>query len=172
MKSVYKVYFDRENSVKHTGEGENREFKYDQTQALPQINAEEMDRLKINNELHTDTNYDKRLTTTSSIYENPDISSAEQSYMYQQQQYAQGQYNPNYYGQEYGYGGHIKSPPPELPQLQQLPPPSDIRKSTIQTYTDFQPKNKNPVNSPKQPFVPIEMRSGPARWLRRHCYSP
>ena len=156
MKSVYKVYFDRENSVKHTGEGENREFKYDQTQALPQINAEEMDRLKINNELHTDTNYDKRLTTTSSIYENPDISSAEQSYMYQQQQYAQGQYNPNYYGQEYGYGGQYQGPPPELPQLQQLPPPSDIRKSTIQTYTDFQPKNKNPVNSPKQPFVPIE----------------
>lgn len=154
MKSVYKVYFDRENSMKRTGESEPKEFQYDQTQALPVIDPEEMDRLKINNELHTDTNYNKRLTTSSSIYDTSDLSMQDQAYFYQQQQYAQGHYDPNYYGQN--YSEQYQGPPPELPQLQQLPPPSDIRKSTIQTYTDFHPRNKNPVSSPKQPFVPIE----------------
>jgi hypothetical protein len=57
------------------------------------------------------------------------------------------------------YQQHIQS----LPPLQSLPPASDFRKSTIQTYTDYQPRSKNNnlsqgATSPpmKQPFVPIE----------------
>ena len=53
-----------------------------------------------------------------------------------------------------------QQPQRPLPPLQQLRHPSDLRKSTIQTFTDFKPRHKNQnVTSPpmgKQPFVPIE----------------
>lgn len=150
MKSVYKVYFDRENSTRRPG-AEAHEFKYDDSHALPQIDPEQMDRLKINNELHTNTNYDKRLTATSSIYDNAE----DMQQPYNANYYGQpGPYAPSPYNQYQHY--ELYQPPADLPKLQQLPSASDIRKSTIQTYTDFQPRSKNPVNTPRQPFVPIE----------------
>lgn len=172
MKSVYKVYFDREQSIKQkkynpkddeldTEFEDKYDFKPDLNQPLPAAN---FDNLRINKDLKTDTNYDKRMTTTSSIYtETPIFSNEEQQYFYSQQQFINS--SENYSQQQQP---QFQQPPPQqqqfqqpaqpLPPLQNLPSASDIRKSTIQTYTDFQPRGKNLVTSPtgRQPFVPIE----------------
>lgn len=152
MKSVYKVYFDREKSQNSkSGDARTHEFTPDPDYPLGDL-PHKIDYLRINKELKTDTNYDKRLTTTSSIYsETPIFSSEEQQFYHNQQEFAS---DPNIYQappQQY------QQPPPNLPPLQQLPPPSDIRKSTIQTYTDYRPRTKNQmVQNGRQPFVPIE----------------
>lgn len=152
MKSVYKLYFDRDNSIKRkdsvktskTDEYEaNYEFQADPNQPLPEVNMDQY--LKINKNLQSDTDYGKRLTTTSSIYTDHDEG------ITQQQQYTQYLQDQNF--QQF-YQEHVQS----LPPLQSLPHPSDIRKSTIQTYTDYQPRSKNSAASPpmKQPFNPID----------------
>lgn len=152
MKSVYKVYFDREKSQNSRSGDRSHEFKPDPNYPLGNL-PHQIDYLRINKDLKTDTNYDKRLTTTSSIYsETPIFSSEEQQFYHNQQEFVN---NPNtvYQAPPQQY----QPPPQELPPLQQLPPPSDIRKSTIQTYTDYRPRIKNQVvPNMKQPFVPIE----------------
>lgn len=155
MKSVYKLYFDRDNSIKRKdsiktsnedGYEANYEFKADPDQPLPEVNVDQY--LKVNKNLKVDTNYDKRLTTTSSIYTDheDDFSTQQQQYNH----YLQDQQFQQFYQQ------HVQS----LPPLQSLPHPSDIRQSTIQTYTDYQPRSKGPgAMSPpmqKQPFNPID----------------
>ncbi|ODV78161.1 uncharacterized protein CANTADRAFT_7613 [Suhomyces tanzawaensis NRRL Y-17324] len=151
MKSVYRVYFDGE-STHNPGDEEERGFKVDPSQPLPQINvdgipqAKSDERIRINNELTMDTNYDKRMTTTSSIY--PE--GADQSY------------NQSYEEQHFYEQQHVQ-PPVDLPPLQQLRNASDIRKSTLQTYTDFRPKTKNVVTSPtqKHTFSPVDNWTSP-----------
>lgn len=71
MKSVYNVYFDRTNSVKSVGDvaaAPDATFHADSTQPLPNLDSQ---RFKVNSNLTTDTDYDKRKTTTSSIYDIP-----------------------------------------------------------------------------------------------------
>lgn len=153
MKSVYKVYFDREKSQNSKfGDARTHEFTPDPDYPLGDL-PHKIDYLRINKDLKTDTNYDKRLTTTSSIYsETPIFSSEEQQFYHNQQEFVN---NPNIIYQ--APPQQYQPPPPDLPPLQQLPPPSDIRKSTIQTYTDYRPRTKNQaVPNGKQPFVPIE----------------
>ncbi|KAI5949919.1 hypothetical protein KGF54_005397 [Candida jiufengensis] len=166
MKSVYKVYFDKENN-----ENGDTSFEIDENYPLPQ---------KINDQLQIDTNYDKRYSNTSSVYMDPE--EAQQYQQYQQQQLQQQYYNQfnQQYQQQYGspvdpqlyqhyqqeqYNYYQrqqqqKRPNRPLPPLQKLRHPADLRKSTLETYTNFTPHLKNQtVMSPptgKQPFVPIE----------------
>lgn len=92
MKSVYKVYFDRSNSVKSSADtAPNGTFQADASRPLPNLAA---DQFKVNSSLSTDTDYDKRKTTTSSIY---DIPSESQSQPQQAMNY------PNEYHQEQGH---------------------------------------------------------------------
>lgn len=143
MKSVYKVYFDRANSVKTMGtEGRGHEFHADATQQLPSI---DIDNLRINENLKGDTLYDKRRTATSSIYdENPIFPEPEETHHpYQQLRMPHQQY------QQYGYEPQNMGPPapreiPELPPLKTLPSASEIRRSTIETFTDYHPRHKPP----------------------------
>ncbi|CCE86166.1 Piso0_005821 [Millerozyma farinosa CBS 7064] len=163
MKSVYKVYFDRNNSMKESGSGasEPKQFQADPNHPLGDL-PEKMDLLKINKELKSDTSYDKRNTVASSIYSSTPIFSSEEQQFYQNQQQFADNYDA-YYGQpqfyQQGPSPQEQGPPVELPPLQKLPPPSEIRQSTIQTYTDYRPRAKkmNTINQgQKQPFVPIE----------------
>lgn len=161
MKSVYKVYFDRANSVKseHGGETGSHAFQADLSAPLPTL---DVDRLKINDQLRGDTNYDKRKTTTSSIYEeNPMYGESgnrtvihphqqfnappPNAFVSQQQYYGQQQYAPqnSYYTQQ---SPDPSVPPQDLPPLKSLPHPSDFRHSTIETFTDYQPRAK--ISSP------------------------
>ncbi|RCK54778.1 hypothetical protein Cantr_04769 [Candida viswanathii] len=159
MKSVYKVYFDKESTPKQprTYELENN---------YPPVPT------KINNELKMDTDYDKRVSTASSVYNDTDDVEQHQQYYYNQfnQQYQQqfgSPVDPNFYHQfqqqqYYNFYQHeqqkrIQQSKKPLPPLQKLPNPSDFRKSTLQTYTDFKPNLKNqPSSGGKQPFIPIE----------------
>lgn len=143
--------------------------------------------LKINKELKANNDYEKRFTTASSIYTENVLFNADEGnntqYPHQQQfeyqnynqypvydQYGQPiqyqyQLDPNYpvqsdqYGQEY-------IPPSELPPLQKLKNASDIRKSTLQTYTDFEPHLKgSALVGQKSAFDPVtqpEVWSSPA----------
>lgn len=125
MKSVYKVYFDKDNE-------NNGQFKLED-HPLPNIDLKGQ---RINKHLNMDTDYSKRLTTTSSIYNENPIYPHEEQYYYQPEE---TQFQEQYY-QDQGY------PEPEarpLPPLQKLRNASDIRHSTLQTYTDFQPRSKN-----------------------------
>ncbi|EMG45841.1 hypothetical protein SBY92_002254 [Candida maltosa Xu316] len=161
MKSVYKVYFDKDSEPKA------RKYDLDENSypVLPD---------KINNELSMDTDYAKRFSNTSSVYNEEDVQYHQQYYynqfdqQYQQQfgapvdpqmyEQLQQQSYINYYEQEQQQR-KLQSKKP-LPPLQNLPSASDFRKSTLQTYTNFKPtlKNQTVVSPPtgKQPFVPIE----------------
>lgn len=162
IKSVYKVYFDRANSVKSTG-GAAPAFQPDHTQPLPLL---DVDRLRINNELSGDTRYDKRLTSTSSIYEDhaqdadriithphqqfnaPPPNHFQNQYYAPppQQQYQQQPYLPQQQQYQEQGDGETTAPLPDLPPLKSLPTASDIRHSTIETFTDYQPRAK--IQSP------------------------
>jgi hypothetical protein len=168
MKSVYKVYFDKEKG--------ERNFSHDSSQPIPKIDIEEVSR--INKNLTADTDYSKRMTTTSSIYTRDNFANNDQGYYdanqppypEQGEHYAsnyQGQYydpNQGYYDQNGQYyppqpydNQHQEVPPAALPPLKTLGSASDIGKSTAQTYTDFQPRIKGgQASSGKVPFVPIE----------------
>ena len=174
MKSVYKVYFDKDGEAvkRHPEQGEGEASEVEPIQGE-----------QINEDLRVDADYAKRYSNTSSVYVDP-----EEAYQYQQQQQ---QMYYNHFNQQYQqqYGTPVdpqlyqqfqqqqyyyyqrqqqqlrqqqqqQVPPRPLPPLQQLRNPSDLRKSTIQTFTDFRPRAKNQtVTSPpegKQPFVPIE----------------
>lgn len=154
MKSVYKVYFDRANSMKSVqddGAG-GRSFQVDPAQPLPTF---DIDNLKINSELKGDTSYDKRKTTTSSIYEQaPIFDGGENSVVhpYQQfnaapQQYQQYSGSPQQYQPQYA---QPQSPKENLQPLKSLPNASDIRHSTIETFTDYQRRAKLSSPSLKQ----------------------
>lgn len=160
MKSVYKVYFDRANSMKsvqtvQTEDGA-RQFQADPSQPLPAI---DVDNLKINDELRGDTNYDKRKTTTSSIYEeNPlfqdqrdrivihphqQFNAPPNNQFAQNEYYAQQQYMQSQNAQNLQIGQlEQDEAPQELRPLKSLPHASDIRNSTIETFTDYQPRAK------------------------------
>ena len=169
MKSVYKVYFDKEKG--------ERNFSHDSSQPLPKIDIEETAR--INKDLTADTDYSKRMTTTSSIYTRDNFANNDQGYYdanqhpYPEQngQYYASNYHGQYYDPNQGYydqngqyyppqaydNQHQAVPPAPLPPLKTLGSASDIRKSTVQTYTDFQPHTKgSQASSGKVPFVPIE----------------
>ncbi|KAI5902377.1 hypothetical protein K4G60_g1518 [Candida parapsilosis] len=174
MKSVYKVYFDKDGEAvkRHPEQGEGEASEVEPIQGE-----------QINEDLRVDADYAKRYSNTSPVYVDP-----EEAYQYQQQQQ---QMYYNHFNQQYQqqYGTPVdpqlyqqfqqqqyyyyqrqqqqlrqqqqqQVPPRPLPPLQQLRNPSDLRKSTIQTFTDFRPRAKNQtVTSPpegKQPFVPIE----------------
>lgn len=132
MKSVYKVYFDRSNSIKNAT-GEDGAFKADSSQPLPKL---DIDRLQINDQLKGDTKYDKRKTTTSSIYDEAPIF-AEQN---QPHSMPHHQFLLHPYAQLPAQ--QVQPPPPPPPPLKTLPSASEIRHSTIETFTDYQPKGK------------------------------
>ncbi|KAK6455033.1 uncharacterized protein RJT20DRAFT_136197 [Scheffersomyces xylosifermentans] len=149
MKSVYKVYFDKDQE-----KNGNQPFVADASQLVPPIPVASS---RINKDLRMDTNYEKRLTTASSIYNENIVYPHEEQYYYQ----------PNYQGEQYppqeqyyyedpaqDYSNHPQARP-ELPPLQKLRNASDIRHSTLQTYTDFQPRSKNAVVISPNSKVPI-----------------
>lgn len=208
MKSVYNVYFDRSNSVKSSGEPSTQarnSFQADASQPLPVIDDE---KFKVNSNLRTDTNYDFRKTTNSSIYELPGKENQESqengsynneyyggydqqppshqhndhdAYNYDQENYNQsysqpyhGQYvedqysyynsgnqmhmqqypqEPQYYGPQQGYDQNYPLQPYPMHQNNsqqryyntasaRLPNASELRKSSLQTYTNFEPKQR------------------------------
>lgn len=169
MKSVYKVYFDRSNSVASHRDKENggTQFHADPSQPLPAI---DVDHLKVNSELRADTAYDKRKTTTSSIYEDgldAELADGHVVHPYQQfnlppkqaqnppppqslSQYPPGQVNAQYAPMPAGSNGPQSHEPPLSPEdylpLKSLPNASDIRNSTLETFTLYQPTLK--VSSP------------------------
>lgn len=155
MKSVYKVYFDRANSMKSEhGEATNRTFQADPSAPLPAL---DVDRLKINDQLRGDTNYDKRKTTTSSIYEENPLygENGTRIVIHPHQQFNAPPPNDfaaqqQYYAQQNSYlsqqSPDLTLPPQDLPPLKSLPHPSDFRHSTIETFTDYQPRAK--ITSP------------------------
>lgn len=158
MKSIYKVYFDRANSQKSQNPNVdiNNGFQYDESNPLPSINNEE--EIRINNQLKVDTS-DKRLTTTSSIYTDlPETNEQQMQYLVPNQAYQDYNYQPPHQKQniQQQQGEHYQQE--NLPPLQQLPNASEIRKSTIQTYTDFHPRMKNSTTMPnlKHPYNPME----------------
>lgn len=160
MKSVYKVYFDRANSTSSRKDGKPDKFEADASQPLPEL---DVDNLKINSQLKGDTSYDKRKTTASSIYGGVSADSPDGNVIhpyqqfnvphhpypeeYQQQQYQQYQQYQQLPSQMHGHYDEDSQPSPEdkLP-LKSLPYASDIRNSTIETFTNYQPRVK--VNSP------------------------
>ena len=160
MKSVYKVYFDNDAAPQQP-----RQYEVDGNH--PPVPVD-----KINNELKMDTDYEKRISTASSVYNDAEDVEHHQQYYYDQfnQQYQQqfgSPVDPNFYHQfqqqqYYNYYQHeqqrrIQQAKKPLPALQKLPNPADFRKSTLQTYTNFKPNLKNqPSSSGKQPFIPIE----------------
>lgn len=280
MKSVYKVYFDRTNSVKSVGDaatvaGTDATFHADSSHPLPSLDSH---KFNVNSDLKTDTDYDKRKTTTSSIYDIPAASHHEeypdykaetsvtneggydqsqqiyshnqnkskldqqpyhgsypdqealtqgqqdypsQEYAHDQENYPQeysqqyqGQYaNNDYYGGydnlypvnqylpqglhfyqnnvNYAHGYNNQYPQPQQSQQQQpyplqesqsqryyntassrLPNASDIRKSSLQTYTNFEPKQRvsSSPNVKKQEFYsgsqnPIDAQPAPYNLL-------
>lgn len=143
MKSVYKVYFDRSNSTKTNATvNEDGSFRADATQPLPKI---DIDHLKINDELKGDTQYDKRKTTTSSIYDEAPIfvENGSQAHPYQQYSMPHQQYPLQHPYAQLPPQQFMAPPPAEnLPPLKSLPSASEIRRSTIETFTDYQPKHK------------------------------
>ncbi|PSK39111.1 hypothetical protein C7M61_002424 [Candidozyma pseudohaemuli] len=138
MKSVYKVYFDRSNSTRTNATvGEDGAFQADASQPLPKI---DIDHLQINDQLKGDTQYDKRKTTTSSIYDEAPIF-AEDAQQPQQYNMPHQQFLLHPYAQLPAQ--QFQPPPPaELPPLKSLPSASEIRRSTIETFTDYQPRGK------------------------------
>lgn len=170
MKSVYRVYFDGEG-VDETPNPNAHEFVPDHSNPLPHMNSYPE---RINNNLNMDTDYNKRMTTTSSIYTNhhdSEVSYQDGEYSqgyqqgYQQQGYPQQAYQGGYQNQEgyqqsyqqnqqfqndyqEGYNPQYENVQQRnLQPLQALRNASDIRHSTLQTYTDFKPK-KQQVTSP------------------------
>lgn len=160
MKSVYNVYFDRSNSTKTVG-GQST-FQSDPAHPLPTLNV---DRLRINRELKGDTQYDKRKTTTSSIYEEAPIfveERLEQLFAPQPQQY-------QLHDQSFLLNYTHQSEGADLPPLKSLPHASDIRHSTIETFTDYQPRKVssptvmtlfNPLDNESSPYVPSQSTFG------------
>lgn len=190
MKSIYQVYFDRGKSMKVSSAKINEDEEENQP-VVPQIvvpedesekkpiPAEEPDsHLKINNELKVNNDYEKRMTTASSIYTENVLFNADDAhggqYPHQQFQYQdynqypaydeygqpiQYQYQPDPNGQYQMHNGQYTEEyiqPAELPPLQKLRNPSDFRKSTLQTYTDFEPHMKgSPMVGQKAAFDPV-----------------
>lgn len=174
MKSVYRVYFDGEKPVEENG------FQADSSQPLPEFEAAlqtKADQVRINKDLKVNTDYDKRMTTTSSIY----TEAVPLGQQYHEQQYHEQQ---NYYDQQYNQQAYQYQqedpnqsvyPEQPLPPLRLLPNASDIRKSTIQTYTDFHPRHKNPMTS--QPCrdsrsTPLSTPAAGSRRSTPPCPSP
>ena len=179
MKSVYRVYFDGDKQAEDKG------FQPDSSKPLPEIGPSvhnvRDEQVRINKDLKVNTDYDKRMTTTSSIYTEAvplhSVNVNQQDYNqqdYNQQDYNQQDYNqPNEYYQQqqeqyYYQQQHQQDqnqpvhPDQPLAPLRLLRNASDIRKSTIQTYTDFHPRQKNPANSPtqqRQLYSPVENTS-------------
>lgn len=163
MKSVYKVYFDRTNSMKEAEAPGARSFKHDASVPLPVI---DVDNLKINSELTGDTSYDRRKTTTSSIYEENPIFSEDQQFATPEQQFATPEQQYQYYQEHYPHlAQQYPEPPPEmlreLPPLKYLPHASDFRNSTIETFTEYQPRAKMVSPSMKHKFNPLETEQSP-----------
>ncbi|CAK9441176.1 uncharacterized protein LODBEIA_P50450 [Lodderomyces beijingensis] len=166
MKSIYKVYFD--NSYDRHGHGE---LQPDPNYPVPPHS--------MSNATRAQTNRDNRTSEGSSVYADGDQAAQYQQYQHQENQQAYYDQFNQQYQQQYGspvdphlyqqfqqqqYNHYFQTqqrkPPRPLPPLQNLRNPADLRKSTLQTFTDFVPNVKNQtVTSPpmgKTPFVPIE----------------
>lgn len=122
MKSVYKVYFDRSNSVKSLSETAANEgtFQADDSQPLPDLDQ----KFKVNSNLTTDTNYDKRKTTTSSIYENSSHMHFQERDHYRdasshKEQNLDGQAVPSHLGYIYQQENSFKDQEPYIPSQNQ-----------------------------------------------------
>ncbi|OBA23780.1 hypothetical protein METBIDRAFT_10007 [Metschnikowia bicuspidata var. bicuspidata NRRL YB-4993] len=146
MKSVYNVYFDRPASVASHRDAPPAAFEPDSLAPLPPL---DMDHLPINAELKGDTAYDRRRTATSSIYADGMHEPADGQALHPHQQFlaaslgymdAQGAQadQPRSAGPD---PEHVPSPADYLP-LKALPNASDIRNSTIETYTLYEPTTK------------------------------
>lgn len=139
MKSVYNVYFDRSNSVKSEAP-ESKSFHADESQPLPQLDPA---RLKVNENLNADTDYSKRHTTASSVYDAVPIFHNEDqpSHGYPQANGYSGEYESGYQHGPYAEANNSQTDPPQpLPPLQSLPHPSDFRNSSIETFTNYVPR--------------------------------
>lgn len=162
MKSVYKVYFDRSNSVKSEAP-ERTSFQVDESQPLPQLDSTH---LKVNSNLKADTDYSKRHTTASSVYDAVPIfhggeyaEGQANGYGYPEQDNRYPEHDDEYFGQQGGYPGYdggyengydmqnspyghneYDQPPQPLAPLQSLPHPSDFRNSSIETFTNYVPR--------------------------------
>ena len=166
MKSVYRVYFDGDKQA-----AEDKGFQPDSSKPLPEMGPSvhniRDDQVRINKDLKVNTDYDKRMTTTSSIYTEAvpfhNENETQQDYYNQPNEYYQQQQAQYYYQQQHQQDQNQPVYPDQpLAPLRLLPNASDIRKSTIQTYTDFHPRHKNSANSPtqqRQPYNPIENTS-------------
>lgn len=164
MKSVYKVYFDKDgNDVPLSS---YNKFAPDMSQPVPSLEIAEPVQ-KINKDLNADTDYSKRMTTASSIYTSNQLNDGDQEVYYndpnqrydqyyqpdQNQQYYQQDPNQQYYqpgydqNQQYYQQQYPQEPQvvtrANLPPLQQLGSASELRKSSLQTFTDYLPSKKN-----------------------------
>ncbi|ODQ78476.1 hypothetical protein BABINDRAFT_84916 [Babjeviella inositovora NRRL Y-12698] len=167
MKSVYKVYFERGNLMKSVGPADELFNKYEEEGMVPPLP-------QMQDHAYLTVEHDaKRNTVASSVYSmmeegyapaqhpfqkfNPQIHQqyAENRRYAENQGYPQGQYQQ----QPRGYPSEQAPVPENLPSLQLLPTPADFRKSTLETFTNFLPKERTGSAKPKlglQPFNPIE----------------
>lgn len=154
MKSVYKVYFDRSNSMKSEAP-ESSSFQVDESQPLPKLNGPH---LMVNENLKADTDYAKRHTAASSVYDAVPIFHEEEQHRGQANNYGYpaqenghgGEYSASDGGYSNGYGyqhspygeaDHRQNEPPQpLAPLQSLPHASDFRNSSIETFTNYVPR--------------------------------
>ena len=165
MKSVYKVYFDKEV----TGEAAPTR-KYEIDENYPPVPD------KINDELKMDTEYAKRFSNTlyikstmnSNLFNNTNsiittnsISNINKNTVLRSiHNYTNNSKNNSTIIIMNSNSNNVLRNQKTITSIAKIPRPSDIRKSTLQTYTDFKPsmKNQTVTSSPtgKLPFVPIE----------------
>ncbi|KAK6198923.1 uncharacterized protein RJT21DRAFT_52531 [Scheffersomyces amazonensis] len=178
MKSVYKVYFEGKEAKQ-----QQDRFAADINEPLPELDQHDI--VRINKELKMDTDYNKRMTVTSSLYGDTPIFTDEQEFQHQyphQQQPYGYPVDGHYYNQAYipnlqpaaqaysqqqqqpppqQYQHYQQQPPQQLPPLQKLKNASDFRKSTLETFTNFEPRMKgsngqNVSPTTGRPFNPME----------------
>lgn len=165
MKLVYRVYFDKD---------QRETYQADLSNPLPLTQI-------INSHLTANTDYQKRMTTASLVYDAkideaqayphqqflPDmeqgqfvpVPGGEQMMMSQQVQHQPHPYHQNF---EQQYQPQPQPQPQQLRPLQQIPTALDIRMLTLQTYTDFDPHQRSKrvqagVQRPvQQEFDPLE----------------
>lgn len=139
LKSVYKVYFDRSGSVKSNAGSEpgDQSFQADFKQPLPALDTN----VKINRELRADTNLEKRGSTASSLYDD-----THEGHSYQQ--VGNGRLPPSMRNPDRSASGDDNDSfvLQEMAPLKSLPHASDIRNSTIETFTDYERRAK--ITSP------------------------
>ncbi|RKP32874.1 hypothetical protein METBISCDRAFT_21137 [Metschnikowia bicuspidata] len=170
IKSVYKIYFDKSNSMKSVGDVQGPSFQPDSTQPTPSL---AVDHLQAQTSSDGKPAYDPRGITASLIYEEPShmhmdqennfgnshLNYPQSGMRYNHGQYVDTQNHHNYTSQRYqpeqqfyndeGYNFQYQQQYPAQPSenrhyyntsAARLPNASEIRKSSVQTFTNFEPK--------------------------------